>query len=323
MRCVPQLAKIRRHIAAAVILSLVISLVPGLPNALGLPSQTAFALVGTTTRVSVSSSGAQGNAESRGSSIAPDAQVIAFFSSASNLVAGDTNAVADVFVYDAATAQTTRVSVGPGGVQANGASIASSLSGDGRYVAFDSAATNLIADDTNAKSDVFLYDRSTTTVERISVTSSGGQASADSFSPDITPDGRFVAFLSYADFDSGGSATGQVSVYLRDRQLGTTTLVASNHSLSPSVSDDGRYVAFSTDSPIVPGDTNGQSDVFVRDMATGVTTRVSVASDGTQANSASERGAISGDGRYVPLSRTRAIWSREIPTARSMSFCTT
>jgi len=299
MRCVPQLAKIRRHIAAAVILSLVISLVPGLPNALGLPSQTAFALVGTTTRVSVSSSGAQGNAESRGSSIAPDAQVIAFFSSASNLVAGDTNAVADVFVYDAATAQTTRVSVGPGGVQANGASIASSLSGDGRYVAFDSAATNLIADDTNAKSDVFLYDRSTTTVERISVTSSGGQASADSFSPDITPDGRFVAFLSYADFDSGGSATGQVSVYLRDRQLGTTTLVASNHSLSPSVSDDGRYVAFSTDSPIVPGDTNGQSDVFVRDMATGVTTRVSVASDGTQANSASERGAISGDGRYV------------------------
>jgi Tol biopolymer transport system component len=287
---------------------LVLGLIPALPRLPGMPAQFALALVGTTTRVS-SAPGIQANGESRGASIAPDAQIAAFWSVASNLVTGDNNTVADVFVYDAGV--TTRVSVGLL-AEANGASISPSLSGDGRYVTFQSAATNLVQSDDNVHQDIFVYDRQAATTELVSVTTAGAQGQADSFAGDITPDGRYVAFWSAASLDQDIS-TGSVQIFVRDRQLSTTRLasVALNGfgvgsiASSPSISDDGRFVAFSTAAAnVVPGDTNGLNDVFVRDMVNSTTVRVSVGPAGLQGNGTSVHSAISGDGRFVAFDST-------------------
>src|SRR5688572_8712689 len=150
---------------------------------------------GTTTRISVSDSEEQVFAESRGPSISPDGTIVAFFSAANNLVPEDNNSLSDVFVRDPSTGSTTLVSVGLGGLPADGASAAPSLSGDGRYVLFQSSATNLVADDENGRIDVFVYDRQTGVTERVSVSPEGAEFAGDSHTGDISPDGRYIAFF--------------------------------------------------------------------------------------------------------------------------------
>src|SRR5438445_321023 len=131
----------------------------------------------TTVRVSVASDGTEGNDVSAGAALSADGRFVAFHSAATNLVAGDTNATTDVFVHDRQTGITERVSVASDGTQGNKASSYPALSADGRFVAFDSDATNLVAGDTNGTTDVFVHDRQTCTTEP-ATDAPGGAAAA-------------------------------------------------------------------------------------------------------------------------------------------------
>ncbi|MEO7837391.1 MAG: calcium-binding protein, partial [Acidimicrobiales bacterium] len=156
------------------------------------------AATGTTVRVSVSSAGEQGQAGSTSPNMSGDSRFIAFESLATNLVAGDTNGVWDVFVHDKLTGATERVSVGNDESQANEQSVSPEVSADGRFVAFHSIATNLVPGDTNNRADVFIRDRQTGSTERLSVAGGGAQSDGQSSGASINADGRYVAFESVA-----------------------------------------------------------------------------------------------------------------------------
>ncbi len=268
----------------------------------------------STERVSVGTGGAEANAGGEIPSISADGRFVAFQSWASDLVAGDTNGFLDVFVRDRQAGTTERVSVATGGAQGNHFSVDASISADGRFVAFWSHAWNLVAGDTNGRSDVFVRDRQSGTTERVSVSSGGLQANDDSQHPSISADGRFVAFGSLASFLVAGDTNGFTDVFVRDRLSGTTELVsvatsgAQGNSVSywPSISADGRIVAFrSSTSNLVAGDTNGVDDILVRDRQSGTTQRMSVATGGTEGNAWSWFPSVSGGGRFVAF-RSRA-----------------
>jgi len=267
-------------------------------------------LTGQTSRVSVDSAGVEGNSESNGGhSVSGDGCYVAFCSLATNLVPGDTNGRYDVFVHDRLTGQTSRVSLDSAGVEGNGTSLACDISADGRFVAFDSGATNLVPGDTNGEADVFVHDRLTGRTSRVSVNSAGVQGDDRSSKPAISGDGRYVAFSSEAGNLASGDTDPWEDIYLHDRWTGQTTCVnvATNGTEPhrpcgyPTISSDGRHVGFTTDSGnVVPGDTNGVNDIFVHDRQTGRTSRVSVSSAGVQGNGSSGSYAtFSADGRYV------------------------
>jgi Tol biopolymer transport system component len=264
----------------------------------------------TTLRVSVASTGAEGDLTSgiQTLSISSDGRFVAFLSEATNLVAGDTNAAQDVFVRDRQTGTTTRVSVSGAGAEASSQSGHPSISSDGRFVAFDSFATNLVAGDTNDVIDVFVRDRQAGTTERVSIATGGAQASSGSSSASISSDGRFVAFESDAQDLVAGDTNGTWDVFVHDRQTGTTRRASvatggaegDSHSRGPSISPDGRFVGFtSAASSLVAGDTNGADDVFVRDLENGTTVRVSVATGAAQSSGPGGDPALSHDGRFV------------------------
>jgi Tol biopolymer transport system component len=266
--------------------------------------------LGTTARVSLTSGGAEGNGHSRFPSISADGRFVAFESSSSNLVPGDSNGRFDIFVRDRQLGTTERVSIATGGTQGTDDSSLPSISADGRYVAFESRANNLVPGDTNSADDIFVRDRQLGTTERVSVDSGGVQGNSSSHDASISGDGNFVAFDSYASNFVGMDTNGTVDVFVRDRLNSVTTRASSTpsgatgsgQSLVPSISGDGRYVAFrSTVGTLVAGDTNGVFDVFVHDRQTATTERVSVGPGGVQANGLSVVSglAISADGRCV------------------------
>jgi len=263
---------------------------------------------GQTTRVSVASGGAQANGPSFDPSISADGRYVAFASNASNLVSGDTNNTGDIFVHDRQTGATTRVSIGPGGTQANRGSLAPSISADGRYVAFHSDATNLVSGVTNGTTHIFVHDRQTGATTRVSVASDGTEGNSGSIKPSISADGRYVAFQSIATNLVSGCTNGTQHIFVHDRQTGQTTCVSvasdgtegNSGSNNPSISANGRYVAFQSQANnLVSGDTGFITDIFIHDRQTGVTTRVSIAFDGTEANNVSSAPSISADGRYI------------------------
>ena len=139
-----------------------------------------------------------GNSDSFQPSISSDGRYVAFYSDASNLVSGDTNGTGDVFVKDLLTGTITRVSTDAANAQANSSSTESSISSDGRYVAFRSNASNLVTGDTNGTYDVFVKDLLTGTITRVSTDAANAQANSTSFDPSISSDGRYVAFYSTA-----------------------------------------------------------------------------------------------------------------------------
>ncbi len=208
---------------------------------------------GTTERISVSSAGVQGDGESRTASITPEGRYAVFASRAANLVPGDTNAGGDVFLRDRRTGTTTRVSVAPGGGQADGDSSAVTMTPDGRYVAFDSLASNLVPGGTPGPRAVFVRDLTTGATARIAIGSN----------PSLSADGRIVAFHHRPD-----PATERQEVFAADRRTGVTRSVSGpggGYSYQAVVSGDGRVVAFhSTASDLVPGDTNDVGDIFAR-----------------------------------------------------------
>ena len=263
---------------------------------------------GETRRLSVASDGTEANGGSSYATISTDGRYVAFLSCATNLVADDTNAWPDVFVHDRETGETQRVSVASDGTQGGGCSSSPSMSADGRYVAFWSCASALVADDTNTYPDVFVHDRETGETELVSVASDGTQGDDCSRDPSMSADGRYMAFLSCATNLVADDTNAWPDVFVHDRETGETqrVSVASDGtqgdacSTAPSLSADGRYVAFDSQAEnLVADDTNTTSDVFVHDRETGETERVSVASDGTQADDSVYNPVISADGRYV------------------------
>jgi hypothetical protein len=169
---------------------------------------------GCTERVSVDSAGNQGNDYSFYPAISADGRFVAFGSLADNLVPDDTNGTYDVFVHDRKTGATKRISVDSAGNQGNEGSYDPAISADGRFVAFWSAADNLVPGDTNGTVDVFVHDRKTGTTKRVSVDSAGNQGNSDSYDPAISADGRFVAFSSWANNLVPGDSNGSGDVFV-------------------------------------------------------------------------------------------------------------
>ena len=273
---------------------------------------------GGTSLVSTSSAGVQGTNSSDGVAISADGRYVAFNSNSSNLVSGDSNGATDVFLRDTLTGVVVRVSTSSSGAQSNGGSSVAGISGDGRYVVFQSGASNLVSGDTNGATDVFVKDTITGVTTRVSTSSSGNQAVGFTYMQacGISTDGRYVLFytddnnLAPGDNNSTG-ATSYFScdVFLKDTLTGVTTRVSTsssgegayyNSAYGGAISADGRYVTFhSRADNLVANDTNYGEDVFLKDTKTGVTTRVSTSSAGGQSNHMSYVKAISADGRFV------------------------
>ena len=268
----------------------------------------AAASSGVTVRASLATAGTQGNGPSVLPAISADGRFVAFYSEASNLVAGDANGARDVFVRERATGATTRVSVSGSGAEGNSHSFAPALSADARLVAFHSHASNLVAGDQNGVDDVFVHDRQTGTTTRVSTAAEGGDPNGGSYSPVLTADGRLVVFLSDATNLVAGDGNGVRDVFVHDRATGATSRVSVSTSgdegnlasTGAAISADGRFVAFASfATTLVVDDTNEFSDVFVRDLVTGATKRVSVYAGGVEADGNSMRPAISADGGIV------------------------
>lgn len=264
-------------------------------------------IAGTTTRISVSSTGVQSNGDSTRPKISADGRFAVFESDATNLVSGDTNLLTDVFLRDLVGGVTTRLSVTTAGLQGDDISNRASISDDGRYVAFKSRATNLVVGDTNAFEDIFVRDTVAGTTERVSFGPGGIESDEDNDRPAISGDGRYVAFYSDATNLVLNDTNGVRDVFVRDRLAGTTTRVSvssigqEGNALSedPEISSDGRYVAFpSLATNLVVGDSAG-FDVFVHDLATASTVKVSVNSIGEGGNADSERPVLSATGQFV------------------------
>ncbi|MCA9961309.1 MAG: PD40 domain-containing protein [Anaerolineales bacterium] len=279
---------------------------------------TTIEAVGDTVRVNLRSDGTQGNNDSANPYVSADGRFVAFASDADNLVSGDSNGATDIFVRDRQTNQTWRVSVSTDNAQGNFASFAPAISDNGRYVAFCSFATNLVANDTNNVVDVFLYDRdagTTTLVSRSTFGVVGNDVSCkpdanlqDVRGPDISADGRYIVFESFASDLVGNDNNNASDIFRYDRDTGSMIRIsvdsngveANGSSFQPSISAEGLRIAFASNaSNLVTGDGNGYTDVFVHNLSTNNTRRVSVHSNGSEGNGQSYEPEISDDGLFV------------------------
>jgi Tol biopolymer transport system component len=253
-----------------------------------------------------------------------EGRFVAFVSSAGGLAPGATSAHRQVYWRDRFNGITLLVSASAAGVEGNGDSFAPAISADGVTVAFESHATNLVANDNNGVRDVFLWSAQTQEalpgVTRVSVGPAGLEADAESFEPTLSGDGARVAFSSAAsNLTTGVVGTSTVNVVLRQVASGSNTLVSADAAgigrggSSPMLSESGtRLVFWSFSDQLVAGDANGLWDIFVHDSGSGAgtLTRVSLATAGgerNQGNDAASRivaPAISGDGRFVAYAST-------------------
>jgi Tol biopolymer transport system component len=289
-----------------------------------------------TVRLSEGMAGAEADGSSTELAISGTGRRVAFTSDATNLVPGDTNGVADVFVVDRPTGAIRRVSVTSAGGQVGGSVSEPAISANGRYVAFTSTSPDLVPGDTNALSDVFVHDLRRGTTRRVSLGAGNAQAAGFSATPSLSADGRYVAFTSWAP-DLVPADTNQVGdVFVRDLRRGTTVRasVASDgtqsndvrYSYEPQISAGGRYVVFTSFATnLVPADTNFGSDIFVHDLRTGATVRASIGSDGSQSTGGLKgfiniRPSISADGRVVAFDSTGDGLLAEPPRHRTDSY---
>lgn len=272
-------------------------------------------LTGKTVCASVNATGVPAHGDSFAPAISGNGRFVAFLSRADDLVAGDAAGRADVFLRDLQTGVTTRVSVGLGGVDANGDAGAPAISADGGRIAFSSAASNLVAGDTNNQTDVFLYDATAKTISRVNLTTRGSQARVGAYGPSISGNGRRVAFESISDQLVAGDRNGVRDVLVRDiagrytlrASVGPRGVAANRESSGASLSYDGRRVAFRSNATnLVARDTNNRADVFVRDLSRGTTTRVSVGAKGVQSTGSSGECAMAADGAHVVFGSSAA-----------------
>jgi Tol biopolymer transport system component len=247
--------------------------------------------------------------------VTDDCRRVAFTSNANDIVAQDTTFTSDIFVRDRVTGGVELISVNtagePGFPSSGGFLKPPAMSQDGRFVAFDSYARNLVPGDTNESTDVFLRDRLARTTVRVSVSSSGEQAESASAVEGMSADGRYILFSSRARNlvadDTNGTAT---DVFIHDGSTRTTTLVSRKHdgtqvtedSLAYDLSNDGRFVAFESRGTYTSGDTNNALDAFVKDLRTGAVERVSVSNSEKQFGSGGSAPSMSADGNLVAFS---------------------
>jgi Tol biopolymer transport system component len=258
--------------------------------------------------VSLDPNGNPGDGDSEFPSISADGNVISFRSTSTNLVSGDGNGLPDIFVHDRTTGTTIRVSVTPGGGDADKVSDEPVLSSDGSAVAYSSIATNLVVNDTNGMRDIFVYDVPSGIVTRVNVRSNGAQAiGGASSAPSLSADGMLVAFDSCASNLVPNDPSASCDCFLHDRSNGTTIEVSfdsngnpgNSNSLTPALSADGTVIAFSGWSDdLVRIDENYRPDLFVRDLVTGILTPCS-SLGGVTGDEIAFCPAISGDGRTV------------------------
>jgi Tol biopolymer transport system component len=268
-------------------------------------------VTGAISRVSVASDGAQADGSSFTPSISGNGDVVAFRSDATDLVPGDTEGHTDVFAHVLSTGATIRISQTPSGDGANEDSSEPAISANGKIVAFSSLASNLVRVRVNATGlccDVFVHTIATGR-NRLGDPMLNGRGASDSFLPVLSRTGRYLAFGSWGcDIATGVECLDESNVYEQDMRTREVTLVTRAYSgtvgfgcgANPAISADGTTVAFISDGAnLVPGDTNGAYDVFVRDLTTGVTTRVSVTSHGDQTNGGLGRVTMTADGRLI------------------------
>lgn len=269
--------------------------------------------------MSVSAAGSESGFASTNPAISDDGRFIAFESAATNFVFGDGNGQVDIFVRDRIDNTITRASVNDVGNGGDGPSTRAALSSDGRFVAFESAASTLVPDDTNNKIDIFVRDQLNGKTVRVSVNDAGVSGNDDSLYPAISDDGRFVAFTSRSTNLAGADAGFQGDIFLHDRDTDANgiydqpgavkTIRISNgveggpgldDSSEASISADGRYIAYYSYAPnLVAGDTNEMPDVFRYDSLLEQTLRVSVTPQGTQGDERSFTPSISADGQVI------------------------
>ena len=263
---------------------------------------------GTTSLVSVSSAGVQGNSISSAPAISSDGKYVAFESRSTNLVIPATNGLNHIFLRDLTSGTTSLLSVNITSTPANGNSSAPAITADGKYVAFESNATDLIVQVTFGVSQIFLRDLAASTTSLVSVNSIGSQGNGPSFAPAISADGRYVAFESFASNLTGSDINALKDIFVRDLGAAATVLVSvssggvqgNSTSSAPAISADGRYVAFeSLATNLVSPGTNGVSHIFVYDLNTGLTALVSASPLGTEGNAGSFAPAITGDGGFI------------------------
>jgi len=265
---------------------------------------------GVTRLVSFATNGDQANSTCDRPSMSADGRYIAFDGHATTLVNGDTNGVVDVFVRDVLLETTVRVSVDSAGAQGNGTSESPVISGDGRYVAFLSHATNLVPQDTNGVDDVFVHDLLSGITERVSVSSSGVQQNLGFVGEQlgISHDGSRIVFSSEATNLTFVPVASHRDVYLRDRSTLTTQLVSFRPPIIASdgvchratLSADGNVVAFQSHATnLVLGDTNQDTDIFVFDLGSNTIERVSLGDQGQQGFSHAVESSLSADGSLV------------------------
>lgn len=307
----------------------------GFGNAVSAALEPFNPFTGTVERVTLANDGTQGNNDSHLPVPSADGEVIAFWSEANNLVPNDTNGYPDVFVRDRAAGTTERVSVNSDGTEGDAhyymyGFYAPRISADGNVVAFTSYFINLVSGDTNDANDVFVRDRDSNTTTRISIATDGSQGDAESDSPSVSADGRYVAFRSYANNFAAGDGSGypgpdyDSDVFVRDRTSNSTSLVSidmsgvpgNGYSGEPSISGNGRYVVFASNaSDLVPNDESGFPDIFLRDLQARETFKISVSNDGVPMEGSAAHPVISTDGRYVVyLSTDGNLTSPGLPT---------
>ncbi len=268
-------------------------------------------VAGTTVRCSVvnGTPGTGGNDSSEICDISADGRYVLFASGSTNLVAGDTNGMKDVFRYDRDTQAVIRVSVSSADAEGEFASSFGKISGDGNIAIFYSSSTNLVAGDTNSRKDLFYRNISAGTTVRANVAQDGTQANnTGNVYTSLSDDGTIVCFATKATSLTADGGNGNIQLFKKNMTNGEITLVSkapdntlgNGGSGNPSVSADGRYIAYvSSATNLIAGDTNGQSDVFRYDSTSGETVRISLKSDGTQGDGYSGYPCISTDGQKV------------------------
>jgi len=266
-------------------------------------------LTGTTERVSLSGKGQEANGASAWPEISADGLIVTFASTATNLVDGDTNGREDVFVVDLQSGAVERVSLPALGGQANEASSQPVISGDGRFVAFVSAATNLVPGATSGLEEIYLYDRLNGSLQWVSAPRIESANDGVSGEPAISADGNWVAFSSNSAQLVSGDTLGLRDIFLWNRvsnaidRASVTQAGGEANSLSyvPALSADGRFIVFrSHASNLVPSEIPNMGDIFLRDNLNGALQRVNLSTTGEQAlDGPSDEPAISADGRFI------------------------
>ena len=264
------------------------------------------AFAGEFERVSVLSDGSEANRASNFPSLNADGSITVFESTATNLVAEDTNGKSDIFLHNRNTAETIRVSVNNAGVEANDACYDPAVSGNGNFVVYESYATNLVEGIKERSPRIYLYDVANKKTELVSVSASGAPADG-CVDASISGDGRFVVFSSRSplieeDFNN------EEDIYLRDRQNGVTRHISiadhwdmpNGQCRRPQISENGQYIVFdSLASNLISSDLNGCGDIFLYDQNDNKITCITALNEYEQANSDSETAHISANGNFV------------------------